>query len=90
MRALHYSVVIQRELSKTVTLSIFRTVFVSVLTYGHESWAMTERMQSQVQAFEMRFLHCLTNCVALRFKNVLTSSRYFCELKDLSLDDLAV
>ena len=26
------------------------------LTYGHESWVMTERMRSQVQASEMRFL----------------------------------
>ena len=56
MRALLYSVVIKRELSKTGTLSIFRTVFVPVLTYGHEYWAMTERIQSQVQEFEMRFL----------------------------------
>ena len=27
-----------------------------VLTYGHESWVMTERSRSQVQASEMRFL----------------------------------
>ena len=30
--------------------------FVPILTYGHESWVMTERMRSQVQASEMRFL----------------------------------
>ena len=35
-------------------------------------------------------LHCLTRCVALRFENLLTSSRYFSELKDLSLDGLAM
>ena len=56
MRALHYSVVIKRELSKKAKLSIFKTVFVPILTYGHESWVMTERMRSQVQASEMRFL----------------------------------
>jgi len=28
-------------------------VFDTVLTYGHESWVMTERMLSQVQAAEM-------------------------------------
>ena len=37
-------------------LSIFKAVFVPILTYGHESWVMTERMRSQVQASEMRFL----------------------------------
>ena len=56
MRALHYSVIMKRELSKKPKLSIFKTVFVSILTYGHESWVMTKRMRSQVQASEMRFL----------------------------------
>ena len=55
MRALHYSVVMKRELSKKAKLLIFQAVFVPILTYGHESWVMTERMQSQVQASEMRF-----------------------------------
>ena len=56
MQALHYSVVIKRELSKKAKLSIFKAVFVPILTYGHESWVITERMRSQVQASEMRFL----------------------------------
>ena len=56
MRALHYSVVMKRELSKKAKLSVFKTVFVPILTYGHESWVMTERMRSQVEASEMRFL----------------------------------
>ena len=41
---------------KKAKLSIFKAVFVPILTYGHESWVMTERMRSQVQASEMRFL----------------------------------
>ena len=56
MRAWHYSVVMKRELSKKAKLSIFKTVFVPILTYGHEFWVMTERVRSQVQASEMRFL----------------------------------
>ena len=56
MRALHNSVVMKRELSKKAKLSIFEAVFVPILTYGHESWVMTKRMRSQVQASEMRFL----------------------------------
>ena len=55
MRVLHYSVVMKRELSKKVRLSVFNTVFVPILTYGNESWVMTERMQSQEQAFKMKF-----------------------------------
>ena len=37
MRALHYSGVMKRELSKKAKLSVFKTVFVPILTYGHES-----------------------------------------------------
>ena len=56
MRALHNSVVIKRESPKNAKLSIFKTVFVPILTYGHESWVMTERVRSHVQASERRFL----------------------------------
>ena len=55
MRTLHYSVVKKRALSKKAKLSIFRTVFVPILTYGHESLVMMERVQSQVQATKMNF-----------------------------------
>ena len=59
MRALHYSVVMKRELSKKAKLSILKTIFVPILTYGHESWKRTERMQSLVQASKMRFLRTI-------------------------------
>ena len=52
----HYSVVMKFQSSKKAKLSIFKTVFVPILTYGHESLIMTERVRSQVQAPEMSFL----------------------------------
>ena len=48
MQALHYSVVMKQELSKRAKLSIFKTVFLPILTYGHYSWVMTEKVRSQV------------------------------------------
>ena len=56
IQSLHNSVVMKREMSKMAKLSIFKTVFFPILTYGHKSWVMTERVRSQVQASEMRFL----------------------------------
>ena len=56
MRALHFSAVMKQELSKKVKLSIFKAVFVPILTYGHESWVMTKRVYSQMQASETRLL----------------------------------
>ncbi|TWW81657.1 hypothetical protein D4764_01G0014720 [Takifugu flavidus] len=54
MRTLHRSVVVKRELSRK--LSIYRSILVPTLTYGHELWVMTERTRSRVQAAEMSFL----------------------------------
>jgi len=40
----------------TTKLSVFKSVFVPILTCGHESWVMTERKLTQVQAPDMGFL----------------------------------
>jgi len=34
----------KRELSEKAKLSVFKTVLAPILTYGHESWVMTERI----------------------------------------------
>ncbi|TWW64250.1 hypothetical protein D4764_03G0012580 [Takifugu flavidus] len=57
MRALNRSIVVKRELSRKARLSIYRLIYIPVLTYGHQRWVMTERMRSRIQAAEMSFLH---------------------------------
>ena len=69
MRALHCSVVMKQELSKKAKLSIFKAVFVPILTYVHESWVMTKRMRSQVQASEMRFLQRIEGVTLFNINN---------------------
>jgi len=39
-------VVTKRELSNTAKLSVFKSVFIPILTYGHESWVKTENVIS--------------------------------------------
>ncbi|TWW77544.1 hypothetical protein D4764_12G0009340 [Takifugu flavidus] len=56
MRTLHRSVVVKRELSQKAKLSLYRSIFIPTLTYGHELWVMTERTRSRVQAAKMSFL----------------------------------
>jgi len=53
---LYRSVVTKRELSNSSKFFVFKSVFVPILTHGHESWIMTERAPSQVQEAEMGFL----------------------------------
>ncbi|TWW74408.1 hypothetical protein D4764_14G0004110 [Takifugu flavidus] len=58
LKALEWrSSMVKRELSQKAKLSIYRSIFVPTLTYGHELWVMTERTRSRVQAAKMSFLH---------------------------------
>ena len=82
MHKLYRSVVLKRELSTKAKLSVFISVFVSILTYGHECWVMIERVRSRVQTAEMFFLRkvmvlsYLTRIKALTFVNLSTSNHY--------------
>ena len=79
----------KRELSKKAKLSIFKTVFVPILTYGHESWVMTERMRSQVQASEMSFWRKIEGVTL--FNKVRSSEiQKSLNIEPFSLDGLAI
>ncbi len=56
MRLMYRSVVVKKELSRKAKLSIYRSIYVPTLTYGHELWVMTERTRSRIKAAEMSFL----------------------------------
>ena len=76
LHVIYLSVVTKRELSIIAKLSAFKSVFVPILTYGHESWAMAQRALSQVQTTEMEFCekftawHFATKCAAVKILNV--------------------
>jgi len=44
LRELYRSVVTKGELSNAAKLSVFKSIFVPILTNGHEPWVMTERI----------------------------------------------
>ncbi|KAK3531112.1 hypothetical protein QTP70_011064 [Hemibagrus guttatus] len=56
MRSMYRSVVVKKELSRKAKLSIYQSIYVPTLTYGHELWVMTERVRSRMRAAEMSFL----------------------------------
>ncbi len=64
MWALHRTIVVKRELKKA-KLSIYQSIYVPTLTYGHELWVVTERMRLRIQAAEMSFL-CRVAGLSLR------------------------
>ena len=62
MCQLYRSIVLKRDLCSVYKSKVFcfQISFVSILTYGHEYWVMTERVRSRVQAAEMGFLQKLS------------------------------
>ncbi|PWA16842.1 hypothetical protein CCH79_00012754 [Gambusia affinis] len=72
-RALYRSVVVKRELSQKAKLSIYWSLYVPTLIYGHElgmvneiaDWIMTEKTRSQIQLAKMGFL-CRVSGLSLR------------------------
>ncbi len=45
MQALHPTVMVKKELSRKAKLSIYQSIYIPTLTYGHELWVMNERMR---------------------------------------------
>ena len=45
MCQLYRSVALKQELSTKAKLSVFRSVFVPILTYGNEYWVMTRKVR---------------------------------------------
>ena len=57
---------IPRKVKKIIYISILRPI----LTYGYESWALTSKTRSQLQAAEMRVLRLIKGVTRLdRFRN---------------------
>ncbi|KAF7642406.1 hypothetical protein LDENG_00258420 [Lucifuga dentata] len=65
LQMLYQTVVVKRELSQKARLSIYQSIYVPILTYGHELWVTTKRTRSRIQAAEMRFL-CRVSGLTLR------------------------
>ena len=65
MRALHQPVLVKKELSQKVKLSIYRSIYIPTLTYGHELWVVTERTRLRIQEAEMGFI-CRVSGLSLR------------------------
>ncbi|CAM1332352.1 Uncharacterised protein r2_g4147 [Pycnogonum litorale] len=65
MRQLQRSVLLSRELGVKAKLAVFKSVFVPILTYGHEPWVMTERTRSRIEAAEMAFLRRISELTML-------------------------
>ncbi len=77
MQALRWTVVVKKELSQKAKLSIYQSIYVPTLAYGHELWVVIKRMRSQIQSGEMSFLHSVAG---LSLREIVRSSDIWREL----------
>jgi len=70
LRERYCSVVTKRWLSKNTKLSVFKSVFVPILTCGHGSSMTTERIMSKEETAEMGYLHFVTKSTGLKCVNL--------------------
>jgi len=96
MQALQYSVITNENCWKTHS-SQFSKQFFSILTYDHESYLWYWPKEYDCKCKRPKWDFCeksnelcyLTKCID-KYENLTTSSHYFSESKDYSLDGLAM
>jgi len=88
LREFYRSVVTKREHSDTAKLSVIESVFVPVLTYGHQSWVLKEyHLRWKWQRWDfceespLWLWHFATKCAAVKFAKPWMSN-HFSELRD--------
>lgn len=67
--ALNNSFIRKREVSLKTKIRIFKTIYEPVLLYGGETWVLSARNRSKIQACEMRYLRAVagvTRCDRIR------------------------
>lgn len=55
-RTLYRSVLVKKEFSRNVTLSIYWSIYIPTLNFGHKLWVVTKRPRSLIQVAEISFL----------------------------------
>ena len=65
-----YPLMKDRNIPRKVKIIIYTSILRPVLTYGHESWTLTTKTRSQIQAAEMRVLRLIKGVTRLdRLRN---------------------
>ena len=54
--ALNKSFISKKEVSSQTKIKVFKTIFRPVLLWGSESWVLSKRLKSHIQAMEMKYL----------------------------------
>ena len=60
-----YPLLKDRNIPKKVKIVIYTSILRPILTYGHESWTLTSRTRSQIQAAEMKVLRLIKGVTKL-------------------------
>lgn len=68
---LRTSFINKREITTRTKMTVYKTIFRPILTYGSETWVLNKKLESKVQSIEMKYLRTVKGITRLdRVRNV--------------------
>ncbi|KAJ3655554.1 hypothetical protein Zmor_014678 [Zophobas morio] len=82
--AINNTFINKREISQKTKMSVYKTIYLPTLTYGCETWVLSQKMKSRLEANEMKYLR---RVIGVTLRDHIRSSQIREQLQSKKLMD---